>query len=197
MIKGGTEIKVDHTPNTIPIARNNFEPKAIIKEKIKPKPNSVKIIVEDPNNPRSVFWKQLVEKGENHGLIFGDVSANAFNWLRIASSRRGITYDCGLHPDTAEVQLYINLGNFSLNNRFYNACLQEKELIEIGFGGPLDWQRLEHKSVCLIKCDISGSGYDDKEKWDVLQNKIIDVIRRMQNVFNPFINRVNNLGEYV
>jgi hypothetical protein len=136
---------------------------------------------------RIEFWKQLIDKGNKQGVIKGNKSPNAFNWISIPSGKSGLTYDCVLRKQDSEVQLYIDKKNIKKNKEFFSNLLQNKEKIEHSFGASLDWQRLDSKRASHISYIIEGSGFDDVNRWDELQDKMLEVLIRFKKSFNPYI----------
>jgi predicted transport protein len=141
------------------------------------------------DNPRLGFWKQLIDKAKSLGLIKGNKSPNAFNWISIASGKSGLTYDCVLRKNDAEVQLYIDLGDAGWNKNIFSNLYQHKEEIENVFEAPLDWQRLDTKRASRIRFVISDYGFEDIEHWNKLQDQLIEAMIRLQKAFQPFINQ--------
>ena len=69
---------------------------------------------EEKTNPRMEFWKQLIEKGNQKGIIRSNKSPKAFNWISLPTGKRGVTYDLVLRQHDAEIQLYIDQGDIFL-----------------------------------------------------------------------------------
>jgi hypothetical protein len=69
----------------------------------------------------------------------------------------------------------------------FNTFLQHKVEIEELFGGPLDWQLLPDKRASRIRFVISSFGLIDQDHWDELQDKLIDMMIRLEKAFKPYI----------
>jgi len=124
-------------------------------------------------------------------LIKGNKSQNAFNWISIPSGKSGLTYDCVLRKNDADVQLYIDKGDAELNKSIFLNLYQHKEEIEKVFGSHLEWQRLDTKRASRIRFVISDYGFEDMEHWIELQDKIINSVIRLQKALQNFIKQLN------
>ena len=140
-------------------------------------------------NPRMVFWKQLIEKGKQKGIINSSKSTNAFNWINIPTGKSGVTYSIVLRQHDAEIQLYIDQGDILKNKKIFDFLNLYKESIEKVIGKPLDWQRLETKRASRIRSVIEGYGFDDFDQWDVLQDQMIDLTSKFIDAFQPVISK--------
>ena len=66
-----------------------------------------------------------------------------------------------------------------------------KRKIEEVFGEPLEWQRLEGQRSCRIGKRFSLGGYrDDEEKWQEIQDAMIDAMIRLEAALRPHIDRL-------
>ena len=141
-------------------------------------------------NPRIIFWEQLIDKAKTHGLIKGSKSPQAFNWISISSKKHGINYYCILRNTNAEVQLRIDRGDKNENKRIFTELYQQKDEIQKIFGALLDWNRLDTKQSSYIRFLISDYGFEDTEHWNELQDQFIDILMRLQRAFQPVINQI-------
>lgn len=65
-----------------------------------------------------------------------------------------------------------------------------KEQIEKDFGCSLIWERLEGKQACRIKSETAGNVFD-KEKWDAMQEFMVDSMLKLENVLKTPLERVS------
>ena len=67
---------------------------------------------------------------------------------------------------------------------------QNKEKIEQVFDEELFWQRLDNNQNSRISYRIEGIGLREQEKWDGLQDKMIDAMMRLEKAFKPYIRKL-------
>ena len=67
--------------------------------------------------------------------------------------------------------------------------LKEKEDIE-SITGPLEWKRLDESRSSSIALNFDGSGLKTPEKWEVLQDKMIDAMIAFDNAFGKRIKNI-------
>ena len=78
----------------------------------------------------------------------------------------------------------------SENNELFDTLEKAKGKIEEDFGEPLEWQRLEGQRSCRIGKQLSLGGYRDEEKWQEIQDAMIDAMIRLEAAFRPHIERL-------
>ncbi|MCS6831659.1 MAG: DUF4268 domain-containing protein, partial [bacterium] len=59
---------------------------------------------------------------------------------------------------------------------------------------PLDWQRLESKRACRIRYLIAEGGVRDVERWEQIQDKMVDAMKRLEKAFREPINELRVRG---
>ena len=103
-----------------------------------------------------------------------------------------MTFGYVIQQYTSEIELYIDRGRDadSENNEIFDTLEQSKEDIEEAFGEPLEWQRLEDQRACRIGKQLSLGGYRDEEKWQEIQDAMIDGMIQLEKAFRPHIDRL-------
>lgn len=152
-------------------------------------PQKIQNKKEDKSNPRMEFWKQLIEKGKQEGIIRSNKSPNAFNWISLPTGKSGVTYDLVLRQHDAEIQLYIDQGDILKNKKIFDFLNLSKESIENDIGKSLDWQRLDTKRASRISSVIEGYGFDDFDQWEVIQDQMIELTSKFINAFQQVISK--------
>ncbi len=83
--------------------------------------------------------------------------------------------------------LYIDREKYEENKRIFDHLHSEKERIESVFGGPLIWERMDDKKASRIKWICDRGGWADEEKWDEIQDLLIDAMIRLDKAMSPHI----------
>jgi hypothetical protein len=136
---------------------------------------------------RLKFWGELLEKAKTKTKLHAKVSPGIENWVSAGAGKSGLGFNYVVRMDDAQVELYIDRGEAEWNKMVFNTFLQHKVEIEELFGGPLDWQLLPDKRASRIRFVISSFGLIDQDHWDELQDKLIDMMIRLEKAFKPYI----------
>ena len=96
-----------------------------------------------------------------------------------------------LQMEDAQVELYIDRGDAEQNKQLFDAFYARKEEIEVAFGEPLEWQRLDAKRACRVRFLLLGGGLLDQHRWPDIQDRMIDAMIRLEGAFKPHIQRLN------
>ena len=67
---------------------------------------------------------------------------------------------------------------------------ENKEYIEEVFGGKLEWQRLDNKRASRIRKTYDYANLNDVEKWDKLQEDMINDMIRLEKALKKFIHKI-------
>ena len=142
---------------------------------------------------RRRFWTQLLERAKESTPLHANTSPNQNNYVMTGAGKRGLSFLYIIQQHTSDIDLYIDRGREAddENEAIFNTLQEAKEQIEEGFGEPLKWQRLEGKRACRISKRFSLGGYrDDEEKWEEIQEAMIDGMIRLEAAFRPHIDRL-------
>ncbi|GBC96746.1 hypothetical protein HRbin16_02555 [bacterium HR16] len=144
---------------------------------------------------RWAFWEQLLDRVRKRELsLFERISPSTQHWISAGAGRSGIGYAFVIRMESAQVEIYIDTGDEDENKRIFDTLRARKEAIEQAFGGELDWQRLEGKRACRIRYLIEGGGLQDKERWEQIQENMIDAMIRLENAFRRPIRELRMRG---
>ena len=138
---------------------------------------------------RLEFWARLLEKSKARTQLHSNRSPTKDYWLSTTAGKAGLTYTYNITKDAASVGLYIDKGKNSddLNRQIFKIFHDKKDEIEADFGGSLVWDVVEGRRYCGIYWNTHDSGLFDQEKWDSLQNKLIDAMIRLERAFKKHI----------
>ncbi len=141
---------------------------------------------------RSEFWKGFIEKSKERTDLFRNVSPSKSNWEEAATGRDGYYYYLTINKRFAYVELYIYIDSKSEtgegNRRAFDELHGEKDTIEREFGDSLEWERRENKTkYSSIRKYYRDAGLDNEDKWNSIQDWMIDAIIRLDKAFRPRI----------
>ena len=73
------------------------------------------------------------------------------------------------------------------NKKIFDKLYEHKDEIEKILSAKLDWQRLDNRRAFRICKLYNYAGLNDKEKWDKLQNEMIDDMIKLEKAFGKYI----------
>lgn len=135
------------------------------------------------------FWTLLLERAKDKTDLFRNISPGFNQWIGIGGGRAGIRFNFTIFKKNAGCEIYFDAGKDSarLNKRRFDELFQKRDEIEAKLGRKLEWQRLDNYRASRIKIEINGMGLQDKERWPELQDKMIETMIKMKEVFEPYI----------
>jgi hypothetical protein len=94
--------------------------------------------------------------------------------------------------DWGAVELYIDRGKGAEENnkQIFDTLYAKKEEIESNFGESLIWDYKEGRRGCRIRWTCSEAGLKDEDKWDYLQDKIIDAMTKLEKALKNHIEKL-------
>lgn len=137
------------------------------------------------------FWTELVSRARGRAEQLARRAPGHESWLGIGAGRGGIQFNCSILRDAANVELYIDTGNYDRNKAFFDALYADKDAIEQEFRAPLDWQRLDERRACRVVFPIVGQGgLNDPESWPDIQETMIEAFIKLDRTFRPRLKRI-------
>lgn len=176
-------IRIDNSPAaplfSVAVGRNQ-----LVKEAGKEKRELAERYYERRN-----FWASLLERAKDKTDLFNNISPRFDHWLGIGGGRAGIAFNFIILKNEAGCEIYFDRGKDSdkLNKARFDELFHKKDKIEAKLGRKLEWQRLDNRRASRIRIRFKGIGLRDKEQWPKLQDKMIETMVKMKEVFEPYI----------
>ncbi len=139
---------------------------------------------------RLEFWQQLLEQAKTRTDLHARISPSKDNWISAGAGKSGLGFNYAIRMNDAQAELYIDTGEAAANERIFDQLLASKDEIETAFGGPLEWQRLEGRRACRIRCRLTVGGLIDQDRWPKTQEAMIDAMVRLEQAHKPHIKRL-------
>jgi len=144
---------------------------------------------------RKDFWTQLLEKAKEKTNLHSNVSPCIYSWIGTGAGKSGIGYNYVITNKYADCEIYLDRGKEfeepNINKARFDQLYKYKEEIEKEFGGELNWDRLDNRRASRISVKFEGVGLKDEDKWDDLQNKMIDIMIRLEKAFRKYIKQLS------
>jgi hypothetical protein len=138
---------------------------------------------------RREFWKMLLEKSKKRTSLHANISPSIYSWIGAGSGKRGLSFNYSVTYKYGQVELYIDRGKDSEeeNKKIFDELYSQKNEIEEDFGDKLKWERLDDRRACRISKRFDYTGLNDKEKWDKLQNDMIEAMIKLEKALKKHI----------
>jgi hypothetical protein len=143
----------------------------------------------DGHQVRRRFWTQLLAQAAAATRLHAGRTPGNDSWLGAGAGRAGLTFCYVVREHDAHVELYIDRGkgNDAWNKRVFDQLIGSRQSVEAAFGGPLEWQPLEGKCACRIRCVLPIGGYRDESKWPEVHKAMVDAMVRLETALRPGI----------
>lgn len=175
--------KSEPAPKFIIIAGPSEESKIIGKEKEE---------LSKRHEKRLEFWKSLLERSKSKTPLHSNITPGIYSWIGTGAGRSGLNYNYIITYKYGAIELYIDRGKESKeeNKRIFDKLHSHKKEIEEVFGEELEWQRLDDRRASRVRKVYTYARLDDKNKWDKLQDDMIDGMIKLEKALKKYINRL-------
>lgn len=138
---------------------------------------------------RLEFWKSLLEKSKQKTKLHSNISPTKYSWIGTGAGISGMGYNYAITYKYGQVELYIDFGKgYDKDNKSaFDQLHSKKKEIEQAFGESLRWERLDNRRASRISKRYDYAGLGDKDKWDKLQDDMIDGMIRLEKAFKKYI----------
>jgi len=173
----------------------SIEVEELINEEIESLPEEKRIEVLASHNQlsgtplkRYKFWTKFLDKAKEHRLDqFADKKPTGDSWLNVKWDFKNLYLGCNILLDSSRVQIDIDSEDHDWNKNFFKNLEQYKSRIHESFGSPLIWSFIEDRRaqrICKVTTDI---GLNSDEKWDEIQEEMIDKLIKLESALRPYI----------
>lgn len=142
---------------------------------------------------RKEFWNQLLNKAKKRTNLYSNVSPSIYCWIGAGAGKSGINYNYVITNKYGSCEVYLDRGKGfeepNINKIRFDELYKHKDEIEKEFGGKLNWERLDDRRASRISIRFPGS-LRDKNKWDGIQDKMIDAMINMERAFRKHIRQL-------
>lgn len=154
-----------------------------------------------PSKHNTITGTVMPDRGDRYGGFFqsladglGDTITSeggswglTRTWLRASSGYRGIYYQAAFRQVGVVVKLYIDTTRRDVNALIFDGLLTHRNLIELGIGESLRWERLDNYRACRVASIRPGSIDDDRLTLDDTQGWMATRLKKFRSVFEPFL----------
>lgn len=140
---------------------------------------------------RLVFWEAALTQLRHDGVtLYQNISPSQDHWLSAGSGLSSCPYNLIFSRDEARVELEMRRADATENKRIFDRLFAERDAIEMAFGHPLDWRRMDDKKASKIHYAQPFDGYD-RGSWPEMIGWLSTHIRKLEAAFKGPLARVN------
>ena len=138
---------------------------------------------------RKRFWTKLLALAATRTDLHANISPSDHSYVGTGAGMRGLSFVYDVTQHEAMVELYIDRGADSgpETKALFDTLLKWKDAIEMAFGAPLNWQRLNTKRACRIMNTMTGGYRDDEAQWAATHESMVDAMIRLEKALSPYI----------
>jgi hypothetical protein len=142
------------------------------------------------NTIRREFWGEVIRVMQTKSRLYDNISAGVANWIGAGSGMRGVGFNFAAAGKYGRAEIYIDRGEQSENKYVFDQLFAQREALEAAFGGPLVWERLDHRRACRIKCETEADMFE-REDWPRMIEFMTDAMVRIEKAFRDPLQKLN------
>ncbi len=140
---------------------------------------------------RFEFFEKLLHKSNQKFTLFESVSPQGYQqWLMAGAGKSGTAWLYFVRNNRSSVEFHVNSPDMNTNIERLNYLLEQKDVIEKEFGEPLEWNYREGRKQNYIQSWCRVGGLKNQEKWDEIQNDLVDRMKRLVESIGPYIQKL-------
>lgn len=132
------------------------------------------------------FWEGLLAIAKPLSRLYDNISPSNRDGICIKNVR-GLMFSHVINHHDGRVEFYIKRGDAALNKKTFDELVQYRSKIDSAFGEPLSWERLDARKACRVGFYFERGYKNDESEWSELQEKMVDVMIRLENSISPFL----------
>ena len=141
------------------------------------------------------FWTSLLEKSNKKFDLFSTRSP-ALDWLLSKRIAKGLELEYHLYKNYGSVALFIDFGKGykELNKKVFDFLYDHRSEFEKVLGNDLEWRRNDKNRSCVIYKKIYEGGTFKIERWDKLQDLMVDNMVKLYNFIQNYIPEIEKIA---
>lgn len=140
---------------------------------------------------RLAFWEEALARLRADGVtLYQNISPAKDHWLSAGSGVSSCPYNLIFSRDEARVELEMRRADTAANKWLFDRLHAEKAAIEVTFGQPLEWRRMDDKKASKVAFAKAFDGYD-RATWPQMIAWLSEHIRKLEAAFKEPLARLN------
>jgi uncharacterized protein with ParB-like and HNH nuclease domain len=148
-------------------------------------------ILSETEKKRIEFWKGLLNINKDKIRYFSNSKSHKYYDIYCGSGVAGISYNYAIKQESVSIGLSINRDTKDKNDYIFHKLLENKKEIEKVFGEDMGWFNDKNIKISAIYKQYNYAGLKDVDKWEQLQNDMVDGMGRLINAFDKYIRKLD------
>jgi len=163
--------------------------KAIFEEARRVEIGITKEEMEEKQILRLHFWTRLLDYAQKKTDLHAKISPHNGGWVSVTAGIKGLSFSYSVTKHQSGIELYIDKGKDCQeeNKNIFDKLYSNKEEIEMSFGEPLEWLRLDDKRASRIRKMFNEGGYLDEGNWPKVHEAMVEAMIRLHKAISPHI----------
>ena len=140
---------------------------------------------------RLKFWSHFLKEINKVTRLYQNVSPSRDAWIGAGSGTSYLGYNSVATRNYIRIELYINSGDKYYNKELFDFLFARKNEIEMQFGKPLTWERLDDKVTARVKYELSGVSIFKEGDWDRMVSFMVEAVPKFEASFKKTIQVLN------
>lgn len=135
---------------------------------------------------RQTFWTEFIDYNKSVNGLFAINTPTTDNWIgRAVKGSNGLNCNVIVNFDNCRAEIYIYTGDKDRNKSIFDFLYENKDAIEIKFGEPLTWQRLDDKVTSRIRIDRDLKYIEQDQRQQVIEF-LTTASGKLMEIFTPY-----------
>lgn len=140
---------------------------------------------------RTAWWRLLLSNPEAY--LHKHLSPKPTLYLETRWGVPGVRLTYILSQSDNGVELFLGRSDPIENTSMFDRLLQKKAEIEAAFGTALEWDRMEGKNGCRVRCTLPGGYRNPEDEWPAIQKQQVAAMQRLETTFKPHLGLLKGL----
>lgn len=138
------------------------------------------------------FWEEFLERSRKRTKLHANISPTRGNWIGTGAGKSGLGFHYAALEHSARAEFVIDRGRDAdkENETIFKKFLESRQEIEDKVDETLVWDNVEGRRFRKIFVPITQGGYRDEERWQDIQDTMIESMVRLEGVLRPYINKL-------
>ena len=146
-----------------------------------------KKVIQEENKERSMerknFWSMYLAEVNKVSDVYKNVSAGNSAWIGAGCGHSSLSMNSVVTGKYVKIEVYINSGEKEYNKQLFDFLFSKKQIIEEQFDGVLEWERMDDKVTCRIKCQKDNVSVFNTENHKSMIDFLCKSVPKFQKAF--------------
>lgn len=126
---------------------------------------TTEVVLKNRHTVRREYWERALEAFQKSSCdLYDNISTTKDHWLCAGSGVTGCPFSLIFNQKELRVELWLGRANSDENKWLFDELVKQKDQIDLAFGKPLEWLRLDDKKQSRIQFSTQADGFN-KDIW--------------------------------